>query len=143
MGGLVKEFPGLGLGAFQGDPEGPGEHQTEQLHKALAVYPVLAVVQIHGIGLRGGYSYKILHIPDRAEMYDKFLNIFHLALYKPFFFVYNGGRIAKFPINGIISNPWEKAIVALDDSNNISGTKLAVITNENQFLYIRLQNQSI
>ena len=119
-GGGGEEEVKLLLAALQADPQGPGEDQAEQLHEALAVDPVLAVVQEDGVGLGGGYFYKILHVPDRAEMYDKFLNIFHLALYKPFFFVYNGGRIAKFPINGIISNPWEKAIVALDDSYKIS-----------------------
>ena len=98
MGGLVKKYPGLGFGAFQGDPEGPGEHQTKQLHKALAVDPVLAVIQGNGKGLGGGYSYKILHIPDRAKMYHKFFGIFHLALYKPFCFVYNGERIANSPL---------------------------------------------
>ena len=119
-GGGGEEEVKLLLAALQDDPQGPGENQAEQLHEALAVDPVLAVIQGNGKGLGGGYSYKILHIPDRAEMYDKFLNIFHLALYKPFFFVYNGGRIAKIPISGIISNPWEKAIVALDDSYKIS-----------------------
>ena len=92
MGGLVKKFPGLGLGTFQGDPEGPGEHQTKQLHKALAVDPVLAVIQGNGKGLGGGYSYKLFHIPDRAKTYHKFSGIFHLALYKPSFLVYNRGE---------------------------------------------------
>ena len=86
------------IAAFQGDTQRAGENQAKHLHKALAVYPVLAVVQIHGIGLRGGYSYKIFHIPDRAKMYHKFFWIFHLALYKPFFFVYNGGESRNFPL---------------------------------------------
>ncbi len=80
----------LGVAALKADPQGAGEHQAEHLHEALAIHPVLAIVQGHRIGLGGGYSYKILHIPDRAKMYHKFFGIFHLALYKPFCFVYNG-----------------------------------------------------
>ena len=96
--GLVKEVAGLFLTAFQADPQRPGEHQAEHLHEALAIHPVLAIVQGYRIGLGSGYSYKILHIPDRAEMYDKFLAIFHLALYKPFCFVYNGEESRNSPL---------------------------------------------
>ena len=142
-GGGGEEEVKLLLAALQDDPQGPGEDQAEQLHEALAVDPVLAVVQADRKRLGGGYSYKLFHIPDRAKAYHKIFGIFHLALYKPFRFVYNGGRIVKLPINCIISNLPENAIVALDDSNNISGTKLAVITNENQFLYTGMQNQPV
>ena len=38
-------------------------------------------------------------------------------------------RIAKFPIDDIITNIVKKAIVALDDSDKNSTLKLAVITN--------------
>ena len=52
--GLVKEVAGLFLTAFQADPQRPGEHQAEHLHKALAVHPMRSVIQINGIGLGGG-----------------------------------------------------------------------------------------
>ena len=92
------EAPELLVAAQHGDPERAAENQAEHFHKALAVHPVLAVVQEDGVGLGGGYFYKILHVPDRAEMYHKFFGIFHLALYKPFCFVYNGERIANSPL---------------------------------------------
>ena len=97
-GGLGVKFPILGLITFQRYPEGAGEDQAEHLHEALAVHPVLAVIQADWIGLSSGYSYKILHIPDRAEMYHKFFAIFHLALYKPFCFVYNGEESRNSPL---------------------------------------------
>ena len=142
-GSLGQEIPVLFVGALEGNPQGPGEGQAEHLHEALAVHPLAAVVQVNRVGLLGGYFYKIFHIPDRAKTYHKFSGIFHLALYKPFCFVYNGGRIAEFPIRCIISNSRKNAIVALDDSDNNSIYKLAVFTNENQFLYIGMQDQSI
>ena len=118
--GLLKKAAELLVAALQRDPQRPGEHQAEHLHEALAVHPMGSVIQVDGKGLGGGYSYKLFHIPDRAKTYHKIFGIFHLALYKPFFFVYNRGRIAKLPINCIISNPPENAIVDLDDSYNNS-----------------------
>ena len=97
-GGGCEEEVKLLLAALQADPQGPGEDQAEQLHEALAVDPVLAVVQADRKRLGGGYSYKILHIPDRAKTYDKFFAFFHLALYKPFCFVYNEEKSANFPL---------------------------------------------
>ena len=92
--GFLEEAAELLVAALQRDPQRPGEHQAKHLHKALAVHPMGTVIQIDGKRLGGGYFYKFLHIPDRAKAYHKFSGIFHLALYKPFFFVYNRGRIA-------------------------------------------------
>ena len=91
MGGFDEEVPELLFAALNRDPQGLGEDQAEHLHEALAVHALLPIVQRHRIGLGGGYSYKVFHIPDRAQMYHKFFHIFHLALYKPFCFVYNEG----------------------------------------------------
>ena len=134
--GEAEEGAEFLLAALQGDPQRAGEHQAEHLHKALAIHPMGSVIEINGKRLRGGYFCKLIHIPDRAKTYHKIFGIFHLALYKPFFFVYNGKRFAKLPIKNIISNPAENAIVGLDDYNNNSSRKLAVITYENQLLYI-------
>ena len=129
MGGLGQEVLELVFAAQQRHPQGLGEGQAEHFHEALAVHLLVAVVQKNGIGLLGGDSDEVLHIPDRAKTYHKFFSIFHLALYKPFCFVYNGRGIAKFPIGCIISNIAKNAIVALDDSYNVYDQKLAVITN--------------
>ena len=98
MGGFEEEVLELLFAALNCDPQGLGENQAEHLHKALAVHAMLPIVQGHRIGLGGGYSYKVFHIPDRAKMYHKIFHIFHLALYKPFCFVYNGKELRNSPL---------------------------------------------
>lgn len=126
--GLVQEILDLAFGAPDGNPQRAAEHQAEHFHKAFSVNPLGSVIQGYGEGLACGDPDKLLHIPDRTKMYHKFFFIFHLVLYKPFCFVYNGTEPAKIPTLCIITNIPENAIVALDDSNKISTQKLAVIT---------------
>ena len=79
----------FGSGAVGGDAQGGGEGEAEHFHEALAVDAAAAVVQVHRERLGGGDVDEFFHVPDRAEGNHKIGTFFHLALYKPFFFVYN------------------------------------------------------
>lgn len=101
----------FGVGAVGGDPQGAGEGEAEHLHEALAVDAASAVVQIHRERLGGGDVDKFFHIPDGAEGDHKIEVIFHLALYKPFFFVYNSGVFPSNPAFLLYLGKTQKATV--------------------------------
>ena len=57
-------------------PQGTGEIQTEQLHKAVGVDLVVVVTDGDGEGADGGDVYKILHILKRMQNNIKLLQPF-------------------------------------------------------------------
>lgn len=85
----------LGVGTFRRDTQGAGNVQAEHFHEALAIDAVLPVVQIYWERLSSGQPDKFFHILNAVKCNDKFFSIFHLALYKPFFFVYNEFEISS------------------------------------------------
>lgn len=111
-------------GAVGGDAQGGGEGEAEHFHEALAVDAAAAVVQVHRERLGGGDVDEFFHVPDRAEGNHKIGSIFHLALYKPFFFVYNKRKSNLiYYIGGLL----KRQLWGLDDFSFPLILKLAVL----------------
>ena len=123
------------FGAIGGDVQGESQGEAEHLHEALAVDAVASVVQVYREGLGSGQLDELLHIPDRAETNDKIFSFFHLALYKPFCFVYNEAGIFPFHYNYCIREFFISQLWALDDFDNFPIQKLAVLTKMNIAFY--------
>lgn len=65
------------------------KQQTERFHETLAVDTEPPIFQKDWKRMRGGHGNEILNILNTVEADYKLLVIFHLKLYKPFFFMYN------------------------------------------------------